>query len=148
MSDSEDRTLRVLGPDSGDGLATPERHTGLGEDEDLVPHMWLVAGEDGAVSASTDGNLHVWELYTRGCLRTFTGHTGRVTAAKVLRKDRAVSSSIDGTLRVWDLTTEQCLSVYPCECSVTSLAVRSGAVPMVAVGLIDGQVQFFRLEEA
>ena len=41
-------------------------------------------------------------------LRTLTGHTGEILAAKIIGKDRLVSASEDRTLRVWDIKTGDC----------------------------------------
>jgi hypothetical protein len=63
-----------------------------------------------AVSGGWDGTLQVWDLVAGMCLRTFPGHTGRVTAVAVTPDGRtAVSAREDRTLRVWDLAGGRCV---------------------------------------
>ena len=63
-------------------------------------------------------------------------------------RDRALTGAGDGTARVWDTNTGMCLRVYPCDARISAAtAVREGG-PIVVLGLADGQVQFFRLENA
>src|SRR6516165_6822775 len=57
-----------------------------------------------ALSGSWDNTLHLWDLESGQTLRTFEGHTSRVTAVAFTRDGhRALSGSDDNTLRLWDL---------------------------------------------
>ncbi|KAG8821990.1 hypothetical protein FRC17_009689 [Serendipita sp. 399] len=40
-------------------------------------------------SSSDDGMVRLWDLSTRACIRSFTGHTGQVQSFKVLMVDRS-----------------------------------------------------------
>jgi WD40 repeat protein len=107
-----------------------------------------MTGDGQAVSVSDDRTLRVWDLGSGTCRLTLQGHTGSVDAVALTGDGQAVSASADRTLRVWDLATGNCLAVFPCEAPVASVALPSDQPLTVVAGLADGQVQFFRLEEA
>ena len=77
---------------------------------------WTVAlTPDGrlALSGNAGNILRLWDLGTGACLRTFEGHTNRVTAVAVTPDGRfALSGSMDNTLRLWDLGTGACLRTF------------------------------------
>ena len=90
--------------------------------------------------------MRVWDL-ERGTARVLDGHTYPVNAVSVTADGRrAVSGGLDQTLRVWDLERGTCLTIFPCEAPVAALAWSAGS-NLIAAGLGDGQVHFFRLEE-
>jgi WD40 repeat protein len=133
VSASDDGTLRVW------DLAAGEEMVVLGGHEDVVGGgdlffkpaaarvLAVAVTPDGrrAVSGSSDGMLHVWDLETGGQVAVWRGHedkepaVGRVpaVAASVLAVavtpdgQRAVSASDDGTLRVWDLASGEEVAV-------------------------------------
>jgi WD40 repeat protein len=141
VSASQDGTLRVWDLRGGACDCTLGGHTG-----------WVRAvaptGDGRAVSASQDGTLRVWDLRSGACACTLRGHTGGVFAMALTGDGRVVSAAEDLTLRVWDLAMGHCRAVFPCEAPVLSMALTPGRTPTVVAGLADGQVQFFRLEEA
>jgi WD40 repeat protein len=72
----------------------------------------VVFSPDGrrALSASQDGTLRLWDLRSGNCLRTLTGHTGKVTAAAFAADGRwGFSASADATIGIWDLATGACV---------------------------------------
>ncbi|KAI9355979.1 quinon protein alcohol dehydrogenase-like superfamily [Zopfochytrium polystomum] len=75
-------------------------------------------------SCSNDGTAKLWDLDTRMCLRTFSGHTQPIQSLHVslpmMRKALAssesrggepklVTASLDSKLKVWDIQTGECL---------------------------------------
>src|SRR5262249_42531675 len=68
-------------------------------------------------SAAGDHALRVWDARPldeggERVLRTFTGHTARVTSVAFDRDGRRVlTASMDGTIRAWDVTTGQGLQI-------------------------------------
>jgi WD40 repeat protein len=78
------------------------------------------------VSASADQTLKLWDLpafevgdashaplLVADCLRTFEGHTDRVTACLLTPDGRLiVSASYDKTLKLWDLASGDCLCTF------------------------------------
>jgi WD40 repeat protein len=141
VSAAWDRTLRLWDLESGACLATLQGHTG-------AVRAVAPAGPGRVVSASYDYTLRVWDLDSGACRATLKGHTDGVNAVAAADSGRAVSESDDGTLRLWDLATGHCLAIFPCEAPVESVAFAPGPPPTIIAGLADGQVQFFRLEEA
>jgi WD40 repeat protein len=77
-----------------------------------------------------------------------TVHTGWITAVCALDADRVVTGDYDITARVWDIDSDpcRCLLVFPFDYPVTCLTVLEQSPPLLVVGLADGQVQFFRIE--
>ncbi len=59
----------------------------------------------GALSASNDGTLKLWDLESGTVLRTMEGHRALVYSAVAVLPDgkRALSASYDGTLKLWNL---------------------------------------------
>ncbi len=100
VSASDDRTLRVWDPDTGETLQTLEGHT---------DRVTGVAGlPDGrVVSASDDRTLRVWDPDTGETLQILEGHgnTDRAAGVIALADGRVVSTSDGRTLRVWDPNT-------------------------------------------
>ena len=73
-----------------------------------------------------DGNVKVWDLRTRQCVRTIPAHTGggRVVSLDFSPARRIlVSGSTDGTARIWDLGTGQRIATIR-GWSVTHMPVR------------------------
>jgi WD40 repeat protein len=141
VSASDDRTLRVWDLHRGTCARTLRGHTGQ-------VNAVAVTADGRAVSGGHNGTLRIWDLGSGAWTLALRGHTGPVNAVAVTGDSRAISTSDDRTLRVWDLMAGRCLAVFPCEAPVLSVAVTSGRTPTVVAGLADGQVQFFRLEEA
>ena len=131
-SGSDDGTVRLWDPQTGEQLRTLTGHTGW---------VWSVAAvrlADGQVvlaSGSGDGTVRLWDPQTRDPA-TLTGHTGSVWSVAAVRlADGQVvlaSGSRDGTVRLWDPQTGEHLR---------TLTGHTGWVRSVAaVRLADGQV--------
>lgn len=60
------------------------------------------------ISASDDGTIRIWCLYTGHCLTSFLGHTGGVWTIHVLGS-YLLSGSTDRSCRIWRLATGECL---------------------------------------
>jgi WD40 repeat protein len=65
--------------------------------------------EDGgllATAAVSDLQIVLWHAGTGKQIRTFVGHTGRVTGLRLNQTDGyLISASADGSVRKWDLAT-------------------------------------------
>jgi hypothetical protein len=112
---------------------------------------WLMReGRPHALVGCRDGMLRLYDLAINQLVREYPGHGGGVLAVALSSDGRhALSGSGDETLRWWDLNSGRCLTVFPCGEPVASAAVHwcpSDQRHRVAVGLADGQVQFFRIE--
>jgi WD40 repeat protein/serine/threonine protein kinase len=63
--------------------------------------------------AATLGLIQSLEIPVGRCLRTFVGHTDRVTSVSLSKDGHlAISGSDDATLRLWETETGQCLRVF------------------------------------
>jgi WD40 repeat protein len=106
--------------------------------------LWAQAFDDDPPDPDDWVVVDKWEGQ---CLHTFAGHAGAVNALAVLPDGRrALSGSDDRTLRLWALEEGRSLAVFPFDQPVASLAF-SALLCAVVVGLADGSVLFFRLEE-
>ncbi len=78
-----------------------------------------------ALSGSRDKTLKLWELASGTELRTFAGHSGRVTSVAIAPDGRAaLSGSEDNTLNLWGLTSRQELrTIVGHSDSVSSVAI-------------------------
>ncbi|MDG4834236.1 WD40 repeat domain-containing protein [Solwaraspora sp. WMMD1047] len=106
ISASDDGTVRVWDPDTGDQLTQLTGHTGR------VRAVAVLPGPDGRhhiISASDDGTVRVWNPNTGDQLAKLTRHTGPVSAVTVLPgpdgRHHIISASDDGTVRVWNPNT-------------------------------------------
>ncbi len=93
--------LRLLYP----SLTPPDEHVPpLREHEDAV---WALTPLDDQhlISASEDGTLLVWNVYTGQIITKFTRHKGGVHSVSPLDGLYVISGARDATLRVWNAQT-------------------------------------------
>jgi len=90
---------------------------GTFEDDRIIRHSMSILGicelSDGetVISSSADGTMKRWDLNTRRCIMTFSGHTRPVRRTIQLSPNTIVSTALDATMRVWDLSTGDCLKL-------------------------------------
>ncbi|MEI6125187.1 MAG: protein kinase, partial [Pseudomonadota bacterium] len=71
------------------------------------------SGTQFAFSKEKDFTLRMWDIRAEACLRTFEGHTGRVTSVCFSRDGAlALSGSADMTLRLWNAAEGRCLRIF------------------------------------
>ncbi|KXJ18322.1 WD repeat-containing protein 36 [Exaiptasia diaphana] len=71
-----------------------------------------------------DFSIHVVDIETRRAVRTFTGHTNRITDLTFSPDARwLVSSSMDSSIRTWDLPGGRLLDCFLVKSPTTSLAM-------------------------
>jgi WD40 repeat protein len=105
-------------------------------------------------SASYDGTIRVWDISSRKCVDTISGHRGPIWSLTSLGKF-LFSASADGTCRVWELsqtsTKNGCAISHRCVSVITPfnptfnrqmlcLKVMGG---VMFVGVSDGQIMAF-----
>ena len=54
------------------------------------------------MSGSDDKTIKIWNIETRACIQTLTGHTRSVTDLLELKNGNIVSGSEDGTIKIWE----------------------------------------------
>jgi F-box/WD-40 domain protein MET30 len=115
--------------DSRGNVAAPVGHDELDVPVNIgAPHI-----DPGKMlfSASDDGTIRLWNLSTRACLQTFSGHVGQVQSMKLLVTDEScdddseskavlsidsaalptkrapvlISGSLDNTIKIWDIAS-------------------------------------------
>jgi WD40 repeat protein len=62
-------------------------------------------------SGSQDNTIRVWDLSTKTCINTLSGHSNWVTTVSTLasKSNYLLSASYDHTLRIWDLSSGGCV---------------------------------------
>lgn len=64
---------------------------------------------DSLVSGSRDKSIKRWDLLTRTCTKTYTGHKDHVYSIQSDER-KIISGSADKTIRIWDVSSGKCLS--------------------------------------
>jgi len=60
-----------------------------------------------------NNNIKIWNSFTKECLHTLVGHTGRVSSVRVFSEDNfIVSGSWDHTVKIWNTSTGECIKTF------------------------------------
>ena len=93
------------------------------------------------VGGAADGAVGVWDGETGREVRTFPGHTRRVTGLAVTADGRwVVSGSLDRTVRVWDVAAGKEARAVRMHAAPVSCVAVSDDGRRVAAGAVDGTV--------
>ncbi|WP_298913364.1 NB-ARC domain-containing protein [uncultured Nostoc sp.] len=66
------------------------------------------------VTGSDDQKVRLWDVNNGVCLKTFTGHSGRVWSVAFSPNGQTLASgSGDRTVRLWDVSTGECRLILP-----------------------------------
>ena len=88
------------------GLAAPI-NTVIGHKDKVMAVAWLSDGKR-LCSASLDGTILMWDVYTGREIGRFSGHRGDVFSIAVSRDDRfLLSGGVDQTVRLWDIAAQR-----------------------------------------
>ncbi|KAK4172851.1 hypothetical protein QBC36DRAFT_68257 [Triangularia setosa] len=103
-SGSDDRTVKIWDPASGQCLQTLEGHSGS------VDSVVFSADGQRLASGSYDDTVKIWDPASGQCLQTLEGHSGSVYSVVFSTNgQRLASGSSDGTVKIWDPASGQCL---------------------------------------
>lgn len=119
-----DYAISILHVETGEVLDTLQLEYGTG----AIYSMCLLADGKHLVTGSRE--IKVWNLETKECTATCTGHTLDVRALVDLQDGRIASCSDDSYIKIWDWKTGKCLS---------TLIGHSGCVSSLT-RLIDGRL--------
>ncbi|MBW2638228.1 MAG: hypothetical protein JRC86_12065, partial [Deltaproteobacteria bacterium] len=140
VSGSGDKTIKVWDLKNGQNIRTMKGHN------DSVRAVAVTPNGRRAVSGSDDKTIKVWDLENGQNIRTMKGHNDWVRAVAVTPDGRrAVSGSDDNTLKVWDLGTGVIITEFTGDGHISSCAVSSDGMTIVAVER-SGRVHFLQLE--
>ncbi|KAL2126257.1 hypothetical protein VTI74DRAFT_1305 [Chaetomium olivicolor] len=104
-SASEDKTIKIWDPATGECLSTFEGHRGVVRSVAWSRDMARLA------SASDDNTVKIWDPATGECVSTLKGHRGAVRSVAWSRDaSRLASASADKTFKIWNPATSQCVS--------------------------------------
>ena len=116
-SGSDDRTVRLWDPRTGQEIQTLKGHTGS---------VNAVAfSQDGSLlaSGSYDDTVRLWDPRTGQEIQTLKGHTHSVYAVAFSQDGSLLASgSYDGTVRLWDLRTGQEVQTFENILGVTTIS--------------------------
>lgn len=140
----KDPSLKVWDLVTGTCLQTLDLPAGEGKAE------WSTAiARNGKIAVSSGGNLvRLWNLETRECRATLTGHSDIAKSVQITPDGRfAVSSSNDKTVKVWDLEAETCVGTLEGhQDAVYSVAISPDGTLIASTGLIDKTVRLWDLK--
>jgi WD40 repeat protein len=106
---------------------------------------------DGAclLSGGRDGAIRLWCVKSKRCVRTFEGHTARISDLAIVADGRlAISGSDDGYARVWDVAANRCLRTLFAGTqakAVTAVAI-ARAGPFACTGHEDASLRMWELQ--
>eukprot|EP00929_Paragymnodinium_shiwhaense_P072792 TRINITY_DN36959_c0_g1_i1.p1 TRINITY_DN36959_c0_g1~~TRINITY_DN36959_c0_g1_i1.p1 ORF type:complete len:432 (-),score=83.47 TRINITY_DN36959_c0_g1_i1:13-1308(-) len=138
VSCSEDKTLRVWDPESGDCLFVLEGHAG-----DVCGVASLE--ESRVASASKDRTVKIWNLDDRSCVATLKGHTRGVLAVAGTMHG-ILSCSQDKTAMLWDVSG-RCLAKASGHKGEVSCGTAVGS-NHAATGSADKTVRVWKIQDA
>ena len=95
-SGSEDNTIKIWQPGTGNIIRTLEGHSGG------VYSLAITSDNKILVSGSEDQTIKLWEIETGEEICTLTGHTGIIYSIAISPDNQTiVSGSQDGTIKIW-----------------------------------------------
>lgn len=95
-SGSEDNTIKIWQPATGNLIKTLEGHTGS------VHSVAITSDNKILVSGSEDQTIKLWEIETGEEICTLTGHSGIIYSIAISPDNQTiVSGSQDGTIKIW-----------------------------------------------
>lgn len=101
-SGSDDKTIKLWEPVSGQNLRTLSGHTRRVVSVAFSPDSKMLA------SGSSDDTIKLWDVVTGRNLRTLRGHTEEVNSVAFSPDGRMLASgSSDGTIKLWDVASGQ-----------------------------------------
>ncbi|MBS0649068.1 MAG: WD40 repeat domain-containing protein, partial [Verrucomicrobia bacterium] len=130
-SRSEDRTIKLWNPSTGECLRTLQAEDG--SSLAVLPGGILAGGYD-------DFTIKLWNPSTGECLRTLEGHSSFVQSLAVLPGGILASRSEDRTIKLWNPSTGECLRTLEAKYGF-SLAVLPGGI--LASGSGAGNIQLW-----
>jgi WD40 repeat protein len=91
-------------------IRTGDHHALAGENN-YIECVAFYDGERRGISGSGDGNIHVWDLETETCIKTWKGHEGSVGSVAMTPDGQRVVSKgrQDGAIKLWDIENGTCL---------------------------------------
>ncbi|CAG0924373.1 unnamed protein product [Notodromas monacha] len=126
VSGSSDGTIKVW------DLAMKPEWSSIACRTTMVGHLETVrclqADEERVISGSYDRTLKIWCIKTGRCLRTLTGHTGKVLTVFYDAADNTlISGSDDCHIKVWRMESGHCVNTLEGHTeAVTSLTLAAG----------------------
>ncbi|KAI8625445.1 hypothetical protein F5Y19DRAFT_265094 [Xylariaceae sp. FL1651] len=103
-SASNDNTVKIWDPATGDCLQTLKSHSGWVNSVTYSPNGTRLA------SASNDKTVKIWDPATGDCLQTLKSHSDWVKSVTYSPNGtRLASASDDDTVKIWDPATGNCL---------------------------------------
>lgn len=109
VSGSEDATIRVWDPESGEYEKAFKGHT------NSVTGVCFNKTGQVLASCSADHTIKVWDFADNLCLKTLKGHEHSVSSVSFLpepNNEKLVSASRDTTIKLWDTNSGFCVKTF------------------------------------
>ncbi|XJO71992.1 hypothetical protein BDV3_001406 [Batrachochytrium dendrobatidis] len=98
---------------------------------------------DSVLSTSIDHSIKVWNTLTFRSKITFTGHSGKVCAARFTNSNRIVSGSHDRSIKIWDLVKGYSIRTLFTLSSCNDLALLDSEGQIIISGHLDNNVRIW-----
>jgi WD40 repeat protein len=106
-SGSEDRTIKVWNPQTGQLMHTFSGHAGA------VRAIALSLDGNLLVSAGSDRTIKMWNLKTDKLIRTLEGHQDTIWSVAISSDRRYLATaSADRTIKIWNIHTKELLATF------------------------------------
>ncbi|CAI2344576.1 unnamed protein product [Caenorhabditis sp. 36 PRJEB53466] len=64
------------------------------------------------LASSNDKTCRLWNIDSQRLLSTFSGHTDKVTSARLFQSHNVISGSADRTIKQWDISSLRCIKSF------------------------------------
>uniref|UniRef100_A0A1I7TTB9 WD_REPEATS_REGION domain-containing protein n=1 Tax=Caenorhabditis tropicalis TaxID=1561998 RepID=A0A1I7TTB9_9PELO len=78
------------------------------------------------LASSSDHTCRLWNVDSQRLLSTFSGHTDKVSSARLFQTHNVISGSTDRTIKQWDISSIRCLRSYLVGSTVFDIVARCG----------------------
>ncbi|PIC46414.1 hypothetical protein B9Z55_006114 [Caenorhabditis nigoni] len=78
------------------------------------------------LASSNDKTCRLWNVDSQRLLSTFSGHSDKVSAARLFQSHNVISGSADRTIRQWDISSIRCLRSYLVGSTIFDIATGCG----------------------
>lgn len=78
------------------------------------------------LASSNDKTCRLWNIDSQRLLSTFSGHTDKVSSARLFQSHNVISGSADRTIKNWDISSIRCLKSYLVGSTVFDIVAKCG----------------------
>ncbi len=115
-----------------------------------VETLAFTADQKNIITGGSDRQIILWNAFTGEQVRRFRGSRSNIASISVSKNDKnfVSCSAVDRRVLLWDVNSESIFEEYPSTRFEASTVAVSADALNVGVGLMDGQITFFRKSDA